>query len=52
MYHQYLKIMANYIIDNRTGESLEYTHLIKRDKHTQNGWNIVQNGLVEWHKEY
>ena len=32
-YHQYLNILANLIIDEETGDSLEYRHLIKCDKY-------------------
>ena len=31
--HQYLNILDNSIINDETGESLEYRHLIKNDKH-------------------
>ena len=30
---QYLNMLATSIIDDETGESLEYRHIIKRDKH-------------------
>ena len=37
IYHQYINIMSKSIIDDETGESLEYRHLIKHDKH-KNKW--------------
>ena len=35
--HQYLNIITKSIIDNETGESIEYSHIMKRDKH-KNKW--------------
>ena len=31
-HHQYINMLANYIIDDETGNLLEYRHLIKRKK--------------------
>ena len=30
--HQYINILENSIVDDEKGDSLEYRHLIKRDK--------------------
>ena len=36
-YHQYINILENSIIDDKTGESPEYRDLIKYDEHKRYG---------------
>ena len=45
-YHQYLNIKGNSIIDDKTGGSLQYRHIIKRDKHKNTWLKSFSNKLV------
>ena len=44
--HQYINMLLNSIIDDEIGESLEYRHLIKCDKHINIRVKYFSNGLV------
>ena len=44
-YHQYPHILENSIIDDETGELIEFIHLIKRDKYKNTWVKYLANDL-------